>query len=386
MNQELTLELKALISLYSNSEVDLKIQEEFEKIDWELFIQLCKEHRIITNIYDKLKAARINIPKQFANTFTQEDRRIKTRMLYFTAEINSLTKLFQEKEIETIFLKGPVAAKQIYNEFTSKNSRDIDFLVREDSIEKCIDLLENNNYQITYPFENLTERQKKYFIKTNNQLAFYNTEKHIQVEMHWRLFANPFLLPYSFSELLYNGEDVAIGNTMVKALGKDHLLFYLCSHGAKHQWHLMYWLLEVKQLAQKENYDWKDILDKAIKIGADRSLIQAIVLIGRVFQETIPEEFKAQLKKDKTTIELINKAQKRILEGHDRLKDDLKSYGRSLSYKMKLRKGLKYKLAYLNLLSNNDFQVLKLPNAIFILYYPLRPFIWCWRFIIKTKN
>lgn len=350
---------------------------------WESVINLSIKHRVFKIAEHSIDSRKTPISEELRNQIKNYNQKATLQMLLFTSEISLITKKLSQLAIDVIPLKGPIAAKQIYDDFAAKNSRDIDLLVREELLEKCIVEIEKQGYINSYPFNSLSKKQKKAFKRFNNQLAFFHPEKKIQVEIHWRLFANPYFLPISFDELLKDSSLMVVGKATINCLSNEHLLLYLCAHGSKHLWSLLYWLLEVATLTQKVKFDWDAILREAIKLGVERPLVQGLVLIEKLFNLPAPKVIQEYYQQHKMIQNLVSTSLLVIKEEVSFSQEtSVSNYWKILNYKMKLDKGIRYKLGYFKPYSINDFQHIKLPDSLFFGYFWLRPIFWFWRYVI----
>jgi hypothetical protein len=381
-NQPKSSAIESLLELCASSVNQEQITLQIN--NWKSVIDLAEQHRIAKVVDQVIKAQEMSIPSELNERLTTLTKRGTLRMLAFSAEISSICHPLNQEGIKAIPLKGPIAAKQIYNDFTAKFSRDIDFLIQQEQLDHTIQIIEQQGYVITYPYQSLSAKQKKAFQKVNNQLAFFHVQKKIQLEIHWRLFVNPYLLPITFDKLIAEGSQIQIGKTTVPCLSNKHLLFFLCAHGAKHQWALLYWLVEVATLIKKENFDWDIILQEAIRFNIERPLVQGIMLIEIHFKMPAPICIRKHYQKDKTIQEIVQISSMIVNENEQNIsKNPILNYWQNLSYKMKLKKELNYKLAYWKGFSVNDFQLIKLPDALFFCYFWFRPIFWVWRYIVR---
>jgi len=384
-NQPTSSAIESLFQLCASS-VNQE-QPTFQINNWKSVVNLAEQHRISKGVDQVIKAQEISVPDELTDRLATLTKRGTLRMLTFSAEISNICHRLSQEGIKAIPLKGPIVAKQIYNDFTAKFSRDIDFLIQQEQLEHTIQIIEKQGYVITYPYQSLSAKQKKAFQKVNNQLAFFHVQKKIQLEIHWRLFANPYLLPIPFDKLIAEGSQIQIGNTIVPCLSNKHLLFFLCAHGAKHQWALLYWLVEVATLVKKENFDWDTTLQEATNLGIERPLIQGLMLIQLFFEIEAPTCVQEKYQKDDIIQEIVQDSSQIVKENQQTLsKNPILNYWQNLSYKVKLRKGLNYKLAYWKGFSVNDFQIINLPDSLFFGYFWLRPFFWVWRYLLKPTT
>ncbi len=379
MNAKSSPEFNLLIALCSREINQKAALSSGDNIDWNHFILLIKKHRLTFVTSNKVQELGINMPSSISLQLSEFNQNIKLKMLALVTEIKKLSQLFNHYKIDHIYLKGPVAAQQIYGDFTAKNSRDIDLLIKPNSIEESIHALENDGYQLIYPYHELNKAQKAYFNKVNNQLALFHPVKKIQLELHWRLFANQHTLKYDFSELNLGKEEIKIGEDKVYGLGEKHLLIYLCMHGAKHAWSKLYWLLEVTVLS-KSSGNLSTTLEEAKKVGVERAVYQFIQLSWQLFGLEWDKVLVSQ--KSQQLIYLVDYARNLLIHPE---KQGAKKLLENRKYKSSLRSGIKYQLGNKKLLSVNDFVILSLPSSLFLLYYPLRPFLLIWRLFQKSN-
>lgn len=381
-------QINTLIQLCASYLNDSTTPIDLNKTDRESLILLANEHRVIKTISELIEKKTIQISALAAKEIHSLNKKASTRMLAFTAEIAFISNKLNKVSITSIPLKGPIAAKQIYNDFTAKNSRDIDFLIHQNQLDNAILILENNGYTCTYHYQSLNSKQQQVFQKQNNQLIFVHVKKNIKLEIHWKLFANSYLLPIDFDKLLKDGSKIELGKELIPCLSKEHLLFYLCVHGAKHHWSLLYWLLELATLVKNEKYNWEDTLKNAISHGIERPFVQGMLLVQQLFDVPISDKIISYSKKDPQIQKLVDIATTTIFlsDPNQIHKRSIHNFLSVLSYKMRLRKEFNYKLAYWKRISINDFDLIKLPQALFFIYFWFRPFFWCWRYLLAPKN
>lgn len=381
-NQSTSTPLEVLLQWCSFTPLKEKRTLSFK--DWEQLIDLAISHRIGKVLGQVIRVHQLDVPAELQTRLTELNKRSSIRMLSFTAEIGLICNELKAQAIDVIPLKGPIAAQQIYGDFTAKNSRDIDLLIAAENLPKVISFLEEKDYLLNGPFHSFSPKQRKAFLQLNNQLSFHHPVKKIQLEIHWRLFANPHFLPLSFQELTQQSSSLHVGKTSVTSLSYRHLLFYLSIHGAKHQWTLLYWLHELATLIQHQSFDWKALLQEAIDLGIERPVVQSIILAERLLQVKAPTVIQQYYAQHSLLPSLVEHCENMIREEQfGSTPKSVFNYGKALRYKMKLNKGFRYKLAFWSPLSVNDFELVRLPDSFFFAYYILRPFFWLWRYLFN---
>mgnify|MGYP001806465213 CR=1 FL=1 len=100
----LSAELKLLIKFQTNEPVE---SEELNAINWSLFLQLVKSHRMIGGLYPIIYENEwlpVEVKERLKTIYNQN----KLRMLTLTAELLHISKAFQKNGINSIPLQGPM--------------------------------------------------------------------------------------------------------------------------------------------------------------------------------------------------------------------------------------------------------------------------------------
>ena len=141
-------ELKLLLEIIKmENEIEgLFKNESFTDIDWELFLQLAKHHRVYPILYSKIKEID-GIPSHVVQTLHQEYKKNTFQMLTLSGEMEQVSKLFTDNEVPLLFLKGPVIAADLYGDISLRTSKDLDILISLNDLEKVEKLLLSLGYE-----------------------------------------------------------------------------------------------------------------------------------------------------------------------------------------------------------------------------------------------
>ena len=181
-----------------------------------------------------------------------------------------------------------------------------------------------------------------------------------------------------------------IAGTPVKTLPREETVLYLCMHGATHVWLRLFWLCDLAQVLNKnDSVDWTGLMALTTELGVQRPLAQGVVLSNLLLGSRIPDPVRAYAEQDRVMPRLIKAGLHGILM---RLPDPGTRTVRVLMYEklneINLRRELRYKVSCLatSLTSSNDWNVVRLPDVLFPLYFVLRPFLWFWRWYVKEAG
>lgn len=366
-------------NLHDTQDTDCKYSKN-DVIDWPLFLQLIIHHRLHPFITCKMTQMNdLNIPLQVKQTLKQHYKQNTFNMLLLTSEMKQISHIFNEHDIKVLFLKGPIVAQQLYGDYSLRTSSDLDFLVPIDQLEASEELLLNLGYI------------KEDYIRTilndwkwrHHHTTYYHAEKGIKVELHWRLHPGPGIEP-SFAQLWLRRNEWSINQTKLFGLGREDLLCFLISHGARHGWSRLRWLLDIHFVLTNE-LNWTVLHQLLRRYQLTHVAGQAIILCQELFNTPISTEMHHYIGKRANRLALdayfyFNK----MVELHsESLDEDIALYHKRHLFALRsFRQKVIFLLSYL-FPYPEDAELLPLPKMLHILYFPLRPILWAWR---KTRN
>ncbi|WP_182928772.1 nucleotidyltransferase family protein [Priestia filamentosa] len=388
-------ELKVMLTILNHQEGSLVLEQ---NIDWDYFLQLVKHHRIYPLVYTKLRELRAPaVPPFVMETLKKEYQKNTFSMLHLSAEMERVSKLFSAQNIKLLFLKGPPIAQDIYGDISLRTSKDLDVLIQFEDVKKAEDVLTGLGY----------ERENRFFSLLNewkwleHHIVYFHPQKKIQVEIHWRSQPFPIKQP-TFHELWERRRKSELTRSPVYFLGEEDLFIFLIAHGTRHGWFRLRWLADVDYMMRR-----KQPLKKVeqLRLRKQFNLVGQALLVSSAFFETpIPEEAKSIIEEKrakelaKLAVPCIMKISQHYMEVGLEKEE---SYKGSLLFllfsKLTNLKGILFPHLYLyetGTLYQRWFQFikfvypksheedqLKLPKALKILYFPLRPYLW-----VKRKS
>ncbi|MGN7411873.1 nucleotidyltransferase domain-containing protein [Paenibacillus sp. SAF-068] len=343
--------------------------------DWKLFLRLVYHHRLYAVLYVKMKELNpVIIPADVMESLRQQYTANTFRMLHLTAEMEQVCGAFREHGIRNITLKGPALAHDLYGDVSMRTSKDLDILIPFDDVEAAEGILATLGYVSKEGERAPTVRSWKW---REHHICYTHPVKRTQVEIHWRL--NPDSGKETDFELLWKRSRFSsYTQTPVRMLEQEDLWAYLVTHGARHGWFRLRWLLDIDQMIRSMPLDVKKV-ERRLKAEGRLSIgSQALHLTSDLLNTPLDIEYTSLMF-------LSERTGKRLAsEGAAFMNDmldspaDMKSYA---SYLFKLRSTKQKWFFFIERLypSTWDVNQLPLPRSLFFLYFPLRPFLWFWR-------
>ncbi|WP_338449853.1 nucleotidyltransferase family protein [Niallia oryzisoli] len=377
-------ELKLQLEIMNCKTVDdLKGMEKewFADIDWDKFLELAMHHRVYSVVYQKIKQMDpILIPEDVRNKLQQKYKINTFQMLALSGEMEQVSRLFLENGIRTIFLKGPVIAYDLYGDISLRTSSDLDFLIPLHDLDLAEDLLIKLGYVKDDYFSKVLNDWKW----RHHHITFFHPQRKVKLEVHWRLNPGPSQEP-AFHDLWERKRVSSLTSSPVYFLGKEDLFLYLVTHGARHGWSRLRWLVDIHQIVQQE-LDWSKLYQLLMKYQYPHVGGQALILASQLLKTPIVAETNQLLSVNQS--ERLAQAAIFYLEEMVNLHTDPVPENVAMYHKRHLFSLMSKRQRFFFIMSflypyPEDTEVLPLPKNLQFLYFPLRPFLWAWRKSIK---
>ncbi|WP_339207734.1 nucleotidyltransferase family protein [Paenibacillus sp. FSL K6-3182] len=385
--EELSDELRLLLSILvmdHGAKITFDIQELLHKTDWDKFIELARHHRVFPTLNLKLqKMKSTDIPTFVTQMFHRDYYRNTLQMLALSGEMEQLAKMFSENGIRSLFLKGPVIAADLYGDVSLRTSCDLDFLIPIKDLERAEALLVSLGYVKDDYIESVLNDWKW----RHHHTAFVHPGKAIKVEVHWRLNPAPAKEP-KFDDLWERRRQSSLISRPIYYLGREDLFMFLVSHGARHGWSRLRWLLDIKQLVNQK-VDWPKLIRLLRKHQFAHIGGQALLLVARLMATPLREEMKPLItdRKAEWSAEDAMYYVHRIINLHTPpIPEEVDRYHKKYLFGLLTTRQKFFFIASFLYPYPEDAKTLPLPKPLHFLYFPLRPLIWGWRMLKRRRE
>ena len=381
-----TVELSVLLALLRGRTPDaddVLLQLLRQGLDWPLLLLLVDRHRVAPLVWRRLQA----LPAGSVDEAVLEALRGRVeantrKALLQVREMLLLRERLQASGIAWLVFKGPVLAMQAYGDLGLRHAGDLDVLITEQDVSAAEALVEALDYQRVSPGFALSPRQRRAFCERFADYGYLHRQHYLHVELHWRLFYNRHLLPLDGAEINAAADSQQVAGVNLAAMAWSDLMLYLCAHGAKHGWFRLFWLVDVDRLMQGCSVSRQQaLLQRAVELGVERMLLQALVLAHRLLATPVAPLLLRAAERDAAVTRLVAMALDAISGPAVRWSDEggrsLRQAWRMMVYALRLRRGWAYRWREMTgvLVNPPDWQRLRLPDALFFLYLPLRPLL-----------
>jgi hypothetical protein len=276
-----------------------------ENIDWGYLLQMASRHNLVPLLYRSLEAvAPTTIPETVRAELKEQIQVDIQGNLFLTKELLHLLALFNQHGIRALPYKGPVLAALVYRDLVLRTFNDLDILVHERHVLQAMDLLVSCGYEIIRPpsvaqtgksLQSLWVNQLVEKSPWAYQLVLWHPDRHVVVELHWRITPK-YVFPNSAEQLWENLTPVTLGGVTVLSFAPENLLWFLCVHGAKHQWGRLNWLCDIAELIRVyPNLNWEQIVAQATKLGIERRLYLGLLLANCLLKAPLPKTIETKI-------------------------------------------------------------------------------------------
>lgn len=352
-------------------------------VDWTAFGACVERHRVGAFLHHRLSPeVRSALPVVAAQHLLQQSQTNVRRALMQSAELVRLVKLLEEKNIPVISLKGPLLSRQLYGELGLRHAGDIDLLVMPETAGRAHVVLGEAGYRRVSPGFELTPRQEKQYIQLRHEFSYLPAPPRPRMEMTWRL--EPFS---NLNDIWPRAIKQELGGHQVHTLPLNVNTPYLFEHGAGHAWFRLFWLVDAALLLADSKTDWDELLGQARAAKNTRPLLQGARLAGELLGIPAPAAFlRAPGKRPK--IEAFTAEATRWMALDAGLIKKPAWFFRQIIYRARLQQGwrAKYNILRQRLLFVRGWEMLRLPDWCFALYYPAMPFLCLYNLIVPGRR
>ena len=340
------------------------------------FIELVDRHGVAPLIFHHLSG----VPELSGDLKTRLKERalqIQIAGIVATSMIIKLQKQLDDNQLKGVFLKGIPLAAMYYGDIGLRHSNDIDLWVEKKGFTLISTFLKALGFHSSFDLAKFNQKQIAYKYITDHHVSFStdNPEYPPVIELHWRLRGRFGFFTLDPENGHHQTIKHPISGASISVLNHiDHFLF-LGSHGCEHAWYQLKWLFDLPQMISRAEFDWDVVYKRAIELNCLEQIQLTFLVLNRVLEQEIPSQFmvspvKSTMKKQLFYIEHCIKCNEKNADTTYEKIQNLR-YFLLLNKKGAFNRGIV--LRYLS--SESDWQMLPLPEKLFFLYFPLRPFL-----------
>lgn len=359
------LKLVLLCSQINLEEKDVQAINQLlaEPIYWDLFLDLAEHHRVYPLVYRNMAGlAKTAMPAEVIGVLRQRGWKNTAKTLQMTGEFVNIIRIMEENGVRIVVLKGFPLGYILYGNLALRPSKDLDLLVWPKDLDRAINLIENQGYELKDPSQAIISGWlRNWWMKTNHHFEYWHHEKETSIELHWQ--AGHYGLEIPLNKIEISLVKVKVSGQEMYILGQEELLLYLILHGTGHSWFRLKWLCDVGAMLRQGGFSWVKLYGLAEGLGVETQLNQAVILARYLLHAPVPVNIVERISEDRKALNLASLALPII---------SAVNYYDPVNIKIirehKMQLGWRRMVVHL-------FNKFLLQKMVYFLYYLLRPFI-----------
>lgn len=216
-------------------------------------------------------------------------RKVITRQI--VSEWVKITQAFRQEGIPLVGLKGPALSQILYGSPTSRESRDLDFIVESPrNLQRVHRVMKSLGYEPQDYFPLPVGRVlEQYYLKFYHHVAYGNPSVPFCVEIHnrtWKTSLEGF--PLEAGPLVATAEVMEAQGKEVLVPRRGWHLAYMVSHGTSHGWCLLHWVADLAALwTHMDQATEEEFFSSVRTFKVESQLSEALRIAGTLF--SLPE-------------------------------------------------------------------------------------------------
>lgn len=278
-------------------------------LDWGAVLRLAERHRVVPALANAVAANRHDVPAGIRSLLDQRAHQAAFDELALAATIREVLSAFAAANIRAVILKGVPLSLMIHRRLGLRFSRDIDILVQPEQANEALKLMQAAGF---LPRKS-EKTELRALMRQRKDIELVNVHRKQIIELHWRLFDNPHLLPLG-KDFPMQAVSLPTGlhcNVLPQRLN----LLYLANHGTQHAWSRLKWLADFAALVARLSPDQLDaLLAGTSPAEGQRSLTQGLILCEVLFAMPAPPRVTAAARTDWRVRRLVRIAIDNLVE------------------------------------------------------------------------
>jgi Uncharacterised nucleotidyltransferase/Transglutaminase-like superfamily len=205
-------------------------------LNWDYFLALCRHHRVMPLVCRGLSAADISVPEATLSALKAAANENVVSAFRYISEARRLSDLLGQAGISVRVLKGVPLSQAIFGDPGVRDVGDIDLLIPPGTDEAADRILLADGFYRHDPAARLTARRRRSWRKHGKDYTYRADHDEFEIDLHWRLFRNPYMPGNSLADAHIPGEQMRFGETSLMVLPLDRSFLFLCVHGALDGW------------------------------------------------------------------------------------------------------------------------------------------------------
>jgi hypothetical protein len=357
---------------------DIETYARAQSIDWSLLRRIIRVHQVRPVVFKVLSAYPGGIDAAFLNELRKDCLRIASGNLFKLEEVLKLHTALNETGVKNIPYKGVILSHFLFDDFITRETADIDFLIEQYQFSQAQNVLNKRGYASAYQYDSKFEKQ---MLRSDIEMLFSRQTDAglLKVELHWLITHRMFDIPLPLSRLFSSTQPVRIANReVIIPCIHDHALALLIHHGVNDLWRSLRHVIDIAAVVSKygNSIDWHKMALDCRRYNVKYTSEVGFRLCADLLGIGAPSSFVVQEGNQRVMDFLLRfppASWKKLSKDNIKLQLSLRD-----SFWDKLRVSSSYlKTAFVP--SIRDMEAVTLPRPLYFLYYFIKPLLFAFR-------
>ena len=342
-----------------------------QKLDWNYLLDSANRHGLTQLLYRHLSSVRpAAAPKEIASKLKDEFLTNSRWAFFHTRELLRTIKVLENNGISAVGFKGPILSLAAYGDVALRQAGDLDILIEKRDLRRATALLDSEGYAID---PQLTAAQLSSHLRFDCEISLVHQESGCVVDLHWGLAPKRFHFALNPGDFFQRLQTITLGNHTLRTFSNEDLVVFLCMHGAKHLWVRLEWISSLAELIRNsEGINWVTVVENARRSHSLRRLLLGLMLAKDLRPDIqIPEQVFTAVPNSESLQRCAEGVRERIFQ--IRAPDKIEAFLFNLEVMDHKRNAIAGLFLFVLVPRISDWQGAPLPDALYPLYYLLRP-------------
>jgi hypothetical protein len=339
-------------------------------LDHSRLLQLATVHAVQPQLIGSLRAMSWeSVPAAARASLENYQQFHSARALSLGEELARLAASFSGKGLRFAAFKGPVLAVALYGDLSRREYTDLDILVSADRVDDAERLLESLGYHSAHG----DRAFRRVFLGHLRQYAFVHPDEDTTIDLHWDFSGTHVPFPLAVADVWRDLEEVVMGSHSIPTVTGANLALLLAGHGTKESWRCLSWIADYARLLERQpDLDWLEIHRRARARGCGDTVLLGCALARQLLETPVPRSLEALIEGNSRVRALAALLARQLRAG------ELESLTEGNFTDLHLCDSRIDRLRAVARLfltrTTGDYEAMKLPQALWPLYFVTRPF------------
>ena len=304
--------------LLSNNSIPEPISKnQLESVDWETIRRQADLHKILPLVYRYVRSLDRQYSTEYAEQLQTEAIRITHRNARMADDLCHVFQQLEKEGIRALPYKGPSLSTIGYGHVSIRSFGDVDIILHEDDVIAAKNILQSHEY--THKKGEISKEEEQLKLNVDHQYSL-QSPRGTKIELHWKTGPSHLAGEIDFERLWDRRESFEIQGHELPRPPTEELSMLLATHGSRHYWKTLGYLLDFTAVSCGDNLDWKYAIELAEEAGAKRRLLLALHLSNEIYGVEYSDYPFNMCQTDQQVLKLSNQCKKAIFD-HDSVSD-----------------------------------------------------------------